>query len=57
MMADSCLLRPLFSWMFVKLLTPVPPTQFQVVFQARVVPLKVVSWAQSVPDDAPEAPH
>lgn len=43
--------------MFVKLLTPVPPVHVQVVFQEMVVPLKVVSCAQSDPEDAPERPH
>jgi len=57
LIADNCLLRPLLSCMSVKLLTPEPPVHFQVVFQAMVVPLMLVSWAQSDPDDAPERPH
>jgi hypothetical protein len=46
-----------FSCMFVKLLTPVPPVQFQVVFQATVVPLSDVNCPQSEPEEAPDLPH
>lgn len=57
LIALSCLLIPALSWILVKLLTPVPPTQFQVVVQASFWPLSEVMDAQSEPDVAPERPH
>jgi len=56
-MAESFWLIPVLSCTLVKLLTPVPPVQLQVVFQARVVPLMETREAQSEPEDAPDKPH
>jgi len=56
-MAESCLLMPEFTLMLVKLLTPVPPVQVQVVFHAKVVPVREVRDAQSEPEDTPDRPH
>ena len=57
LMALSCLFKPWFSWMLLKLFTPVPPVQVQVVFQETVVPLRLIKFEHWLPDVAPEAPQ
>lgn len=43
--------------MFVKLLTPEPPFQVQVVFQDIVEPLRLTKFAHCEPDVAPDSPQ
>lgn len=54
--ADNCLLRPVAAAILVKLLTPVPVIQVQVVVHEMVVPLRIVALAHWLPV-APEMPH
>jgi hypothetical protein len=56
LIALSCLLRPCVTAMSVYVFTPFPPAHDHVVFQATVLPLALVTCAQSLPL-APEMPH
>jgi hypothetical protein len=56
LIALSCLLRPCVTAMSVYVLTPFPPAHDHVVFHATVLPLALVTCAQSLPL-APEMPH
>lgn len=56
LMSVSWTLMPSVSWMLVKVLTPLPPDQDQVLCQVMVVPLRETMLAQSEPV-APEMPH
>jgi hypothetical protein len=56
LIALSCLFKPCVTAMSVYVLTPFPPAHDHVVFHATVLPLALVTCAQSEPL-APEMPH